>query len=141
MCSCCFPSSDQVLIDRIQIIVDRRDRFDGQAVVDNNAIQKQVERIRVSSLDEQTETVLMNLGFDNRVLFEHARGKESRAIAANKYLHRVFFHLVAHPVNLAFGDNVAVVQENNAVAHHIDFVEDVARDDQVKAFGGELEEE
>src|SRR6266550_1062273 len=53
----------------------------------------------------------------------------------------MFLHLATHIVNLSFGNDIAVVQKDHAITHHIHFVENVTRDDQVKPFGGELAEQ
>ena len=50
----------------------------------------------------------------------------------------MLFHLVAHAVNLSLRNDVAVVQQHYAVRHHVDFVQDVTRNDQVQSFGGKL---
>src|SRR6185369_14253447 len=62
-------------------------------------------------------------------------------IAANQDLHRVLFHLIAHAVDVSFSNDVTVVQKHHAVRHHVDLMQDVRRDDQMKPFRGELAEQ
>ena len=48
-------------------------------------------------------------------------------------LHRVLGDLAAHAVDLPFGDDVAVAQQHDVVGDAVDLVQDVARDDDVRA--------
>ena len=68
----------------------------------------------------------MELGLDHRTVLKDARRQMVRTVAANQDLHRVLFHLVAHPVDFALGHHIAVVQKHHRVGHHVDFVQDVA---------------
>ena len=49
------------------------------------------------------------------ILRKNIRREFRRLIATNQDLHRMLFHLVAHAVNVAFGNDVTVVQQHHAV--------------------------
>ena len=84
----------------------------------------------------------MQARLDHVVVAKHARGQARRLVAANQHLHRMLdIHLVTHAVNGALGHHVTIVQEHYAIRHHVHFVQDMTRDDQVQSFGGQLPEQ
>src|SRR5262245_3648370 len=134
--------SDQVVVDGVQIVVHRRDRFDVYSVFDHDAVQQLVEGVGVARFDEHPLPVPMQRGLDHAVRGEDARGELLRAVAADHDLHRVLFQLLfAHAQHAAFGQDVAVVDQHHAVRHLVHLVQDVARHDQVQTFLRELAEE
>ncbi len=68
------------------------------------------------------------------VLFEEAGGQQAGLIAAHQDLHGLVFDFAAHALDLAFGDDVAVAEQDDLVGDAIDLVQDVAGDDDVAAF-------
>ena len=69
---------------------------------------------------------------------ENVRRKFRGLIATDEDLHRMLFHLVAYAMNVSFRDHVTVVQQDDPVRHHVNFMKDVARDDQVQTFCRQL---
>src|SRR5262245_20091542 len=133
--------SDQVVVDGVQIVVHRRDRFDVYSVFDHYAVQQLVERVGVARLDEQPLPVLMQRGLDHAIRSEDARVELLGPVAADQDLHRVLFQLLfAYAQHSAFGQDVAVVDQHHAVRHLVHLVQDVTRHNQVQAFLRELAE-
>src|SRR6267142_103508 len=91
--------------------------------------------------NKKSTQVLMQPGFDNMVLRENSGSQFARMIAANQNLHRMLFHFVAHAMNVSFSYYIAVVQQHYEVGHHVDFVQDVTRNNQVHSFRAQLAEE
>src|SRR4030095_5282598 len=70
---------------------------------------------------------------DYVVLCEHVRRKFRRIVTANQNLHRMLLHLIADAMDVPFGYHISVIQEHNSVRHHVHFVKNMGRDNQVKS--------
>ena len=87
-------------------------------------------------------SVVVHARLDHVIALKHARGQQRRLIAANQNLHRMLdIHFVAHAVNRAFRHDITIVQQHNPIGHHVHFVQNVARNDQVHSIGSKLFEE
>src|SRR5579884_2130591 len=64
--------SDQVLIDRVHVIVGRSDRLKRDVVFHDELIQKQVKRIGIARSYQHPFAVVHELGFNHMVLGEDA---------------------------------------------------------------------
>ena len=65
---------DQVSINRAQVVVNGRNRYDRDFAFGNNPVQKQIEAIGVASPDKQPRAIIVKPGFDNVVLIENMCG-------------------------------------------------------------------
>src|SRR5258705_12800894 len=50
----------------------------------------------------------------------------------------MLFHLITHAMNISFSNDVAIIQQHNAVRHHVNFMKNVGGDDQVQTFGSKF---
>src|SRR4051812_31497757 len=83
----------------------------------------------------------MDLGFDNGILLENQRRHHRWTIAPDKDLHRVVFHLASNALDITLGNDVSTAHHHDTIGDDIDFVEDVAGDDDVHAGFAEIPEE
>jgi hypothetical protein len=65
--------SDQVLIDRIQIVINRSDRFDLKPLLRDQPVKQQIEIVRPSRLNKQAFSILVYASFDGVLIFEQPR--------------------------------------------------------------------
>ena len=78
-------------------------------------IQQQVETIRIARLHKQPTPIFVQSRFDDVILSKNIRREFRRLIATNQDLHRMLFHLIAHAVNIAFGNDLTVIQQHDSV--------------------------
>ena len=81
----------------------------------------------------------MDACFDYEFVFKQTRRQRLRPVSADRFGSDVLRSL-AHPMHFAFGDDITVMKEHDAVGHHIHFVQDVARNDEVHPCIRELAE-
>src|SRR5882762_7566813 len=62
--------TDEVLIDRMHVLIGGCDRLDGELVFKHDPVQEQVKLIGVTSADQQALAVLVDLDFHDVVLLE-----------------------------------------------------------------------
>src|SRR5436190_16334291 len=133
--------ANQVLINGIQIIVDWCDGLNNDLAFCHDAIEQQIEFVCPACSDKKSSQVLMQPGFDNMVLRKNFGRQLAGMIAANQNLHRVLFHLVADAMDVSFRHDIAVIEQDDEVRHHVHFVQDVTRNNQVHPFRGQFSEQ
>ena len=53
----------------------------------------------------------------------------------------MIFHFTAHPLNIAFSNNVSAAHHHDAVGNNVDFMQDVAGNDDVHSRFGAISEQ
>jgi hypothetical protein len=62
------------LIDRAQVVVCGRDRFDAQVILRHEPVQEQVEVVGSARLDEEPAAIFVDARLDRELVLEESRG-------------------------------------------------------------------
>ena len=123
--------ADQVLIDCIGIVVGRRDGIDPDQSLGRDAVQQRIELVDIAGAQEDASSIGMQSGFDAMIDGKHLRRQHLGVIAANENLHRLFAHFLSDLMNISLGDQISAGDQDDAIGDAIDFVQNVAGDQQV----------
>src|SRR5262245_28125247 len=113
----------------MDVFIGRSHSFDGDVVLQNNAIEKPVEPVGVTRRHQYTLSIGVNFRVDYGILLEDQRGDKRRIIASNENLYRVILHLAADALNIALCHDISAAQHDDAIRNNVDFMQDMARDD------------
>src|SRR5208282_5416206 len=103
-------------------------------------VEQEGELLGVARANQDALAVTQDFGFDDVIEFERGGGQLRGIRAADQNLHRMIADLAANFFNLAFGDDIAAAHEHDAVGDAIDFLQNMAGDDDVHTlFGDGLE--
>src|SRR5690242_4489903 len=133
-------ASNQVLVQRIDVLVSRDDAVDPMAV-EGNPPQRTRELLAVARHHQQPHAIVVQPDFADVILAEEARCHIRRVAAPNEVLTRVLLNLLADGANRAFGHDHPARDEHDLIADQIHFLKNVARDDHVLAFARPRAEE
>ena len=127
-------AADEVAVDGVDIIVGGGDAVDADAV-ECDLVEQAVEAIGIAGFDQDALAIGQELGFDDAVLGEDQGGQAAGFVAADQDLAGLLVDFAADVLDLSFGDDVAVAEEDDVIGDHVDFMQDMAGDDDVAALG------
>ena len=122
--------ANQVFVNRQHIIIGRCNRFDFHSV-QSQFIQGKIEAVRIARFQEKPAFVFVDRDLNGLLGGEHFCRQFTRPVAANHNLRRMLLDLAAHILDLTFGYDVTVAQKDNLIGDDVDFVKNVAGNDDV----------
>src|SRR5262245_25958608 len=89
------PTSDQILVERIDVLVGGHDALD-RVARHRNAGQHTRELLPVARQHEQSQPIIVQLDLGNVILLEQHRGDPRSVAASDQELARMLADLLAH---------------------------------------------
>ncbi len=93
--------------------------------------QPRVERVRPGGLDDQRAA--FEFQAEHVIVGEQRAGERARFVSLHVHGVRMFVDEIADLVHVAFGQNPALVDQQDVRGHRLDLVKDVARHDDTAA--------
>jgi len=122
--------ADQVLVHGEHVLVGRDHGLERHLAGRDEPAQEGVEGVGVAGRGEQAADVVVDADGHHVVLADERGGQRLRGGAADEDLEGVDgLHVPPHGADRALGDDVAAGEHDHALAHLLDLVQDVARDD------------